>query len=249
MAWFDKEQEAKLPERLKGKTPEQVLAELEKADKLANDLELEKAARRADAEKVTQIETEFNTVKNQLATIEANRNTKPPEKTVVSAEQILENPDAAITTKVNELTAPLTHLTIQNNAQTARMLAQQQLNNTDLASGGKSMDGRLFQAWSQEIDAEAGKYKPIQLITPQAWLGIFYYLKGTHADELRDPETRKKKYNFLEPTSSGIAPASREEKKTGAEGLTDEEKRIAGRMGVTPEAYAKRKEAMQYVNG
>lgn len=248
MGWLDRKKDEKLPARLEGKTPEQVAKELEDADKLKNELALEKAARAADAEKVTEIQSEFEKVKTQLATIEANKDKKPPEKKVVSAESILENPDAAITDKVNELTAPLANLTIQNNVNTARMLAQQQLNNSDMASGGKSMDGRLFQAWGQEIDSEASKYKPIQLISAQAWLGIFYYLKGVHADELRDPETRKKKYNFLEPASSNGAPPSAE-KKEGVEGLTELEKATAAKMGVTAEAYAKRKASMQYVNG
>ena len=167
----------------------------------------------------------------------------------MSAESILENPDREITDKVNELNAPLANLTIQTSVQTARMLAQQQLNNADMASGGKNMDGRLFQAWGSEIDAEATKYRPIQLTTPQAWLGIFYYLKGVHADELRDPETRKKKYNFLEPATSGAPPKGTDDKKTGVEGLTDAEKHVADRMGVTYENYAKRKQSMQYVNG
>ncbi|SRR6266849_5437346 len=253
MGWLDrnrsKAEDDKLPARLKGKTPEEIDKALEAADKLRTDLELEQAARRADGEKVVEIQSEFEKVKTQLATIEANKNVKPPDRKVVSAEQILENPDGAITDKVNELNAPLANLTIQNSVLTARMLAQQGLNNADMASSGKTMDGRLFQAWGSEIDVEGQKYRPIQLTTPQAWLGIFYYLKGVHADELRDPETRKKKYNFLEPATSGAPPQGTEEKKNGVEGLTDAEKHVADRMGVTYENYAKRKESMQYVNG
>lgn len=247
MGWLDRKKDEKLPARLEGKTVEQVAKELEDADKLKADLIAEKTARAADAEKVNEIQSEFEKVKGQLATIEANRNAKPPDKKVVDADGLLANPDAVITDKFNELNGPLTNLTIQNSAQTARMLAQQELNNADMASGGRSMDGRLFQAWGQEINSEAGKYKPIQLGTPQAWLGIFYYLKGVHADELRDPEIRKKKYNFLEPTSTNNPPPP-EAKKDGVEGLTDAEKHVADKMGVSYEAYAKRKVGMQYVN-
>src|SRR5712664_4443609 len=122
MGWLDrnrsKAEEDKLPARLKGKTPEEIDKALELAEKTRTDLELEQAARRADAEKVTQIESEFEKVKTQLATIEANKNVKPPEKKVVSAESILENPDREITDKVNELNAPLANLTIQTSVQT-----------------------------------------------------------------------------------------------------------------------------------
>ena len=118
-------------------------------------------------------------------------------------------------------------------AMTARMLAQQQLNNQDMASpaDARSMDGRLFQAWSADIDAEAKKYPQIQLATPQAWLGIFYYLKGTRADDLANPEIRKKKYgNFLESGVSSVAPRSEPEKK---DELTDAEKHVADKMKVS----------------
>src|SRR5437588_6724891 len=221
MGWLDrinaKKEEEKLPPRLRDKTPEQIAKELEDADKLKSDLELEKAARAADAEKVTQIETEFAQVKERLAAAELK--SKSPERrdegSEVTPENILADPKKVLDSRL----APLEAITIQNNARTARMLAQQQLDNADAASGGKSMDGRLFRAWTAEIDAESRKYNAINLIHPDAWIGIFYHMKGVHADELRDPETRKKKYNFLEPSASGAGPMNGEpQKKEGAEG-------------------------------
>jgi hypothetical protein len=127
------------------------------------------------------------------------------------------------------------------------MLAQQMLDNNDLASNGKSMDGRLFRAWSNEVDSESKKYQPAQLTSPQAWVGIFYYLKGLHAEELRDKETVKKKYNFLEPSASQAMPQE-SKPKTPSEELTDAEKHVAEKMGVSYENYAKRKKAMTFVN-
>jgi len=249
MGWLDrinaKKEEEKLPPRLRDKTPEQIVKELEDSDKLKSELDLEKAARAADAEKVTAIETEFAQVKERLAAAELKA--KPPvtqeDGTEATSENIIANPKKVL----DAHTATLQAVTIQNAATTSRMLAQQQLDNADSASGGKSMDGRLFRAWSAEVDSEARKYQAVHLIRPEAWLGIFWYLKGTHADELRDPETRKKKYNFLEPSASGAGSTNSEPQKKDGE-LTDQEKHVAQKMGVTPENYAKRKKEMQFVN-
>src|SRR6266436_1475497 len=253
MGWLDrvkdKKELEKLPQRLKDASPEDIIEELKLTDKLKADLAASQAAQAAQDVKVTEIQTEFEQVKARLAAAEANRAPAPKkdDKLDPTPENMLENPKGVLDTRL----APLEALTIQNNAATSRMLAQQQLNNSDMASGGKTMDGRLFQAWGAEIDAEARKYQAIQLIRPEAWLGIFWYLKGTHADELRDPDIRKKKYNFLEPSTSGAPAAGTngEPKKDGVEGLTDQEKHVADKMGVTYENYAKRKKAMVMVNG
>ena len=251
MGWIDrinaKKEEEKLPPRLREKTPEQIVTELEAADKLKNDLELEKAARREQDEKVTQIETEFNQVKERLAAAELKAKPAPKQEdgTEATSENILADPKKVL----DAHTATLQSVTIQNAATTSRMLAQQQLDNADSASDGKSMDGRLFRAWSGEIDSESRKYQAIQLMRPEAWLGIFWYLKGTHADELRDPEMRKKKYNFLEPSAASGGSTNGDSKpKDGPEGLTDQEKHVADKMGVSYENYAKRKKAMVMVN-
>jgi hypothetical protein len=245
-SWFrDKKEESKLPERLKGKTPEQVAKELEDADKLKNDLELEKAARRESDESVQQIRTEFDQVKERLAAADASRNKPPEKREPLTMEQFMDDPEGHVRRISAEANAPATGVTVANAAQTARILAQQQLDNADLASGGKSMDGRLFRAWGAELNSESAKYNAVQLIKPEAWLGIFYYLKGVHSDELRDPEMRKKKYNFLEPSGSGAPPPADNKK---SDELTDAEKHVADKMGVSYENYAKRKKGMQYVN-
>lgn len=244
MGWLDRKKDEKLPARLDGKTPEQVAKELEDADKLKVELELSKKAQQESDEKVTLIQSEFDQVKARLAEIDAkNKRTPETPPAELTADSLLEDPKRAIN---NEIT-PTTNLAVMNAATTARILAQQQLDNADLASAGKLMDGRLFRAWSQEIDNESRKYQPVQLIRTDAWIGIFYYLKGIHSNELSDPETRKKKYNFLEPSTSGVQPPSDGKSKDGPESLTDQEKHVADRMGVSYENYAKRKKSMQYV--
>jgi hypothetical protein len=255
MGWLDrikdKKDLEKLPQRLRDASPEDIIKELETTDKLKADLATAQAAQAAQDAKVTEISNEFEQVKTRLAAAEANRNVDPnknkgPDRVDPTPENMLENPKGVLDTRLG----PLEAATIRNGASMSRMMAQQQLDGADMASGGKTMDGRLFRAWSAEIDTEARKYQAVTLMTPEAWLGIYWYLKGIHGDELRDPETRKKKYSFLEPAASGApGPGNNEPKKDGVEGLTDQEKHVADKMNVSYENYAKRKKAMVMVNG
>jgi len=236
----------KVPERFKDKSEDDILAMMDAADKASTRVTELEAERVKDTERVTAIQTEFEAVKTRLAAAEANRNANPNGSDNNNNElaNFVEEPDKAFGQRV----APVANIAIQTAAMTARMLAQQQLNNADLASNSKTMDGRLFQHWGAEMDAEAKKYQTIQLTTPQAWLGIYMYLKGVHADELRDPEIRKKKYNFMEPVQSSVSTTDDGKQKPATDQLTDAEKHVADKMGVTHENYLKRKKAMQYVN-
>lgn len=253
MGWLDrvrdKKELEKLPPELRDASPDDIVKKLAEANQLKADLAAEKLAREQQDTKVQEISTEFEQVKTRLAAAELNR--KPPEtpaRVEATPENLLENPKGVLDTRLG----PLEAATIRNGVTTSRMLAQQQLDGADMASGGKSMDGRLFRAWSGEIDTESRKYQAVTLMTPEAWLGIYWYLKGIHGDELRDPEVRKKKYSFLEPAASSAAgpngPGSDSRPKDGPESLTDQEKHVADKMGVSYENYAKRKKSMQFVN-
>jgi len=254
MGWLDrikdKKELEKIPPELRDASPEDIVKKLQETDKLKADLAAAQAKTAEQDTKVTEIQNEFEQVKTRLAAAEAKPkgDTKPPDRVEATPENMLENPKGVLDTRLG----PLEAATIRNGMTTSRMLAQQQLANADMASGGKTMDGRLFQAWGAEIDAESRKYQPTTLMTPEAWIGIYWYLKGIHGDELRDPETRKKKYAFLEPAASSAAgpngPGSDSRPKDGPESLTDQEKHVADKMGVSYENYAKRKKAMVMVN-
>jgi hypothetical protein len=248
MGWLDSinaKKKEKIPERFKDRSEDDILKELDEADKAKKEVEELKAKDAERETKVVEIQTEFNKVKERLAAAEANKNQNQNQNRNNNEEpaNFVEEPDKAFQQRVG----PLAAITLQNAAVTARLLAQQQLDNADLASGGKVMDGRLFRHWGADIDAESKRYAPIQLGDPQAWIGIFYYLKGQRADELRDPKIREKKYNFLEPASTNVN-TNVEDKKTPSDQLTDAEKHVADKMGVKHEDYLKRKKAMQFVN-
>ena len=238
-----KKKEEELPPELQGKTAEEIAASLKESADLKAKLTKLEDERSQEKVVVTGLQSEFNTMKERLAAAELKAN--PPKPRVEEeVANFVEDPDKAFSQRV----APVATIAIQGAAQTARIIAQQQLDNMDLGSNGKTMDGRLFRVWSNEIDQQATKYQAIQLGDPKAWLGIFYYIKGLKADELRDPEERKKKYNFLEPANTSITPPPDGKKKDGVEALTDQEKHVADRMKVSYENYAKRKKSMQFVN-
>jgi hypothetical protein len=239
--WFDRVKEKKkddIPEVFKDKSEDDILKMMKDAAGAQDQVKELLAKDARNTETVERIKTEFEVVKERLRVAEAKA--APPAKKPDEEHNFVEHPDEAFA----ERNAPTLNLTIQTAATTARMLAQQNLLNMD--ASGNSKDGRLFQMWSAEIDAESRKYPAPTLTNINAWLGIFYYLKGIHADELRDPETRKKKYSFLEPAASseGRQPEPDGKPKTGSESLTDAEKHVADKMHVSYEAYAKRKAAM-----
>jgi hypothetical protein len=248
MGWIDdyKKKKGTLPKELEGKTDDDVLVMLADATKAKEERDQLKVKVAEQDTAVANIQTEFEKVKTKLQEAEANRNKQTPKGDNNNDEpaDFVTDPDKAFGQRIG----PLASVALQTAAVQARMLAQQQLNNMDAASNGRQMDGRLFAMWGNEIDAEAKKYQTIHLGNVAAWTGIFYYVKGLHSDELRDPETRKKKYNFLESASSSATTQNNDQRpKPDADTLTDAEKHVADKMGVSHENYAKRKKSMQFV--
>ena len=236
----DKKERDKIPEKYRDLSADDVVKRMTDAEDLKKKLDEAEAARRAGDERYASVQTEVEKVRGQLALLEASR--QQPQAASKPEEPIdfNQDPEGALRQRM----MPVAQATVANSAMTARILAQQQLSNADSLNG--TMDGRLFQAWSDDIDAESRKYQTIQLASPQAWIGIFYYLKGIRSEELRNPETRKKKYAFLEPATPQAPPPEHRPK---TEELTDQEKHVADKMNVSYENYAKRKKAMQFVPG
>lgn len=265
--WFKKRTDDELPKELEGKTPEQVVAELAAAAELKKKVETLEAERTAERTQVATLSSQFEQVKQKLASTEANLNRlQNPPRTEEVADWNLD-PENAFRQNVQ----PLVNAVVANSAMSARLLAIQSLDSEDTVSPAdrKTMNGRLFRAWESEINEEAKKYPPNSMGTPGAWLGIYYLVKGRHADELADADTRKKKYNFVESATQG-GPPPPPEKKDGVEALTDQEKAVAEKIirkrhvfdkeskqmvevDVTPaeahRLYAARKAKMQFISG
>jgi hypothetical protein len=250
MAWFDrmkkKEKEEDLPKELEGKTIEEVVRYIKVAEELGAKVTTLQAERDAEKTAVATMSNQFQEVKNKLAATEANLNKlqNPPNREEPA--DFLTDPEKAIDQRM----APLLAVTVNNASLTARLLAVQTLDNEDMVSptDARTMNGRLFRAWEAEIQSEAAKYPAGSMAQPQNWIGLFYMVKGRHSDELSNPETRKKKYNFIESASQS-APPSPPAPKDGAESLTDQEKHVADKMHVSYGDYAKRKKGMQFIGG
>lgn len=248
MGWLESlnaKKKDKVPKIFENKSEDDILKMLEDASRDKETIQSLNARVAEQDTTVDKIKTEFETVKARLVAAEA-KGTPPPKKEPTEEHNFVEHPSEAFAEHV----APIANIAIQNAAITARILAQQQLDNADMASGGKSMDGRLFRAWSMEIDNAAKKYPTIQLGSPDSWIGIYFHLKGLHADELSNPEIRKKKYNFMEPAASSSDNSRQEDNsnKPAADQLTPAELHVAEKMKVTPENYLKQKKAMKFVN-
>ena len=251
MPWFDKmkrreKDDEELPEELKGKSVEEVIRYIKVAEELGKKVVTLEDERKKEREQVAVLSSEFTKVKERLVAAEANLNKRdnPPRQ-----EEPIDwnlDPEGAF----NRSIKPLVDTTIQNSSMSARLLAIQSLDNEDSVSpaDAKTMNGRLFRVWEAEINAEASKYPTSSMMQAQNWLGIFYLVKGRHADELANPETRKKKYNFVESATQEAPPPPLKEK-DGVESLTDQEKHVAEKMGVSLENYAKRKKSMQFIAG
>src|SRR5271163_3445019 len=251
MSWFDDKKEVEaakalrgaLPDAMKNKTPEELRAIIEgasTAEARIAALEAEKAAATSAATAAT---TQFNEIKARLTSIEANGRPAPVKQDEGERANFIEDPDRAF----NERAAPLANLTVASAAMTAQMLAQQELDNRDMQSGGRNHDGRLFRAWQGEIQAKAKTQPQTNLVYPNTWIDIFFLIKGQHADELRDPDARKKNYSFMEPASTEATRKEDNSGKPAVDQLTPQELKVAERMHVTPENYLMRKKKMQYI--
>jgi len=241
MPWFDrlKKREEALPKELEGKSLEDVVGAFKKVGELEGKVTQLSNERTQEREAVQALNTQFQDIKAKLASVEANRNSPTPAAPEERA-NFIEDGDTAF----NQRAKPIVDVALQSAVMTSKILAQQQLDNADMSSGGKSMDGRYFRAWDSEISDYAKRVSLPQMATPQAWINIYFLVKGRHSDEINDPEARKKKYNFVESATSSAAPPP-PPSKTGVESLTDQEKHVADRMGVSYENYAKRKAQMQ----
>jgi len=236
MAWFKKD-EADLPEALKGKTQEEIQQMLARA----SELETENAAlKTSNAETNSRFESFGNTLQELNSKIEG-LTTKTPaggggDGGGGGAEpaSFLTEPDRAFA----ERAAPIVGLLLNTSAALAKQQALASAQMRQRTQKNNS-DGMLFERFDDEIMALAKTCTPNQLASPATWTHLFYNVKGRHADEIVTQNVEKKGEFFVESairtSSTEVAPKDT---------LTEQEKRIATKMGVTPERYLEQKKAM-----
>lgn len=238
MAWWNTKEE-ELPEALRNMSAEEMLAAVE-AGKSApgqiSDLE-KKVTDGATANEA--LSADVVTLKTKLDAIEANPprgvvGDPPPNPAGPEPTSFLQDEDRAFEERFDKRIDPVLRTTLSIGAQTAKTQAQTKF-------------PREFKRWGTEIDEAVSKAHPQQLIVPEFWDNVVNMIKGLHMDEITT-EVRKGEGDFFVEGSGGPPPPG--DKKEGPEHeLSDEEKKIADKMGVSHENYLKQRKEMTYVAG
>lgn len=197
---------------------------------------------------LTAASNSFNETKARLDALEANprRETQkqdPPTKT-----SFLDNEDAAFDERFNERAGPLARATLEAGRNTARMSARLALDGQFLETqGGRIPLLKLWDKWSNEIDAAAKEVQLAALGNTQTWLNLLDYVIGKHSKELLG-----KTSEFVETVQS------RTNARIGdipiPDKLNDEESSVLSKMSkytngrVTDKKYQETKDKMKFVN-
>jgi hypothetical protein len=228
MPWGNRKEE-ELPESLKGKTPDQIAFELEEAKKLKERFDKLEAK---DAERDTAFNS-FASTQTQLADALKAINERTTPKPVVNNDprepaSFITDPDLAF----NERVAPLASITMQTAAITAKQEAQRAFFRKQ-STEKNNIDGTLFEKFEGEILEMAKNCTPQQLANPATWAHLYYNVKGRHTDEIVSNPKAFFTEDAKRPPSEGGGGNEPQP--------TDQEKRIAEKMGVPIENYMKNK--------
>lgn len=241
--WFGGREE-EVPEELRGKSPAEIAQELKDAREMKTKLEASEA-------KVTDLTNKFESFGSDLdtkldarfATLRESFVAKPEKKEEnQQMADFLSEPDRAFA----ERAAPLTGVVLNTAAYIAKTTAKEKLQRKQRAEPGKNFDGFFFEKYEDEIATLARTVPAAQLGNPETWEHIYYNVKGRHAEEIAAQLHDGSLANLVEGASAGARSGGFGDDKKD-EKLTDQEIRIAAKMGVKPEDYAKRKKEMSGV--
>jgi len=217
LPWF-KRQNEEIPKELEDLEAADLVSAVAKAkevDSLKTELETTKGKL-----------SEFDAVKQRLAALEGNKQ-DPPKDPPKGPTSFLDDEDKAFTERL----APFAEMTLRNQAQNARHMAKQ---------GLSGLDRRIWEKWEGEIDKIMEGVGLQFQGSAQTWLNALTNIKGRHMDEILKMKDDNSEF-FSESGDSGGSGGPT--KKDDGE-LTAEEVKIAARMGIKPEDYAKNKKAM-----
>ena len=231
MAWGNRKDE-ELPASLKGKTPEQVAQELEDAKALKTRLE---ALEAKNAERDTQFQSFGATQQTLVDTLKAVNERIPtaPVRTESNNNEpasFITDPDLAF----NQRLGPFAAITMQTAAITAKQEALRAFERKQ-STEKNNMDATLFARFEGEILELAKTCTPAQLANPATWSHLYYNVKGRHTDEI---VSNPKSFFTEDATRAPAAGGGNQDEQP-----TDQEKLIAGKMGVPIENYMKNKKA------
>lgn len=226
MAWGRKE--AELPESLRGKTPEQIAEALQVSETEKTRFEGELTSTKTLLQQQT---TELNNVKNALTALQTKPtatpvNNEPPK----GPASIFDNEDQAFADRMG----PLALTTLQNAARLARMTAESNIT-------AKPVDRYILGKYKAEYDALVATLGLQAQTNEVAYYNCFKIVKADHVDELTDA-AKKGTDLFSEAPANGAPPVV-----TSNGELTDEQKRMAKKFGISDADYKKSLSAIQFV--
>ena len=221
--WGKKDDE--LPEALRGKTPEQIAAALQKAADLeatVNTLTTEKA----------NLESQFNDTKTKLTelntTVEELKAKVPPEKPPAEEPPSLwTDPDKYI----DQRTKGIENTALLSGMMSAKLYAKQGLGQRDL---------KIWNKFEKEIDQTMNGFTPQQRVLPQSWLMALTLTKGNHEAEISAAERGGTDFFAESGTGHQPPPDVKAEDK-----LTPDEEEACKTFRWDPKRYLARKKEMQ----
>lgn len=213
MPWFKKD-EPDTPAELRDLTPEQIIAKIKDADRLAAEAEANKTALQSK-------DAELATARQKITELETPPRRTDPEEPV----SIWADPEKAI----SERMAPTTAIAVHAGKIAARMAARQSM---------KPDDNRIFTKYEAEIVKLVDSYPPNQQVMPEAWAFALNQIKGIHFEEIMKAKSENSDFFSEVPGNSPPPPPEKKDQ------LSDEELRICKRMNITPERYMAQKKAM-----
>lgn len=223
------------------------------AIKLMSD-KLTTAASKTDVDElknsVAQTQNTLKELENTLKALATSRTTdgggerkeepKPttgPQPLQIDPLEFMEDPQASVRKLVNEQIAPVTLHTLNVAADMAYNMAKQQL--------------PYFDKFEKEIKDIWDKYGPAQKGKPGELIeNIYNLVKGRHMDEIMTDTAKKEgRYNLVQSGGTSVTgrPGGDGKPSNPEDLLTDKEKEVAARFGLTPKEWAEQKGGLKYV--
>lgn len=230
MPWFKKEEEEKIPDDLKGLTPEQIVELVNKGKTLETELNTLKQQASDKDKQINDLNTNFTNTRTRLEQIENETRQRQAHQQQDPNEipSVVEDEDEAFRRRQQ----PLEAVSLHAGALAAQMSAEQAIRD--------AKEDFIYRRYKKEVDEIMSKEPPARRIFPQTWLNAYTYVKGVHFNEVTDLMRKGDNTFFSETAGSTPPPTEQREEK-----LTERELEVAKSMKITPERYLAMKKKIQ----
>ena len=229
MAWWgnkgDKEADS-LPDSVKNMTPQQI------ADAVQNQSALQSKVTELEG-KLAQPNTELEALKAKLAELESRSPVAQPPKVDENRKvSFLEDEDQAF----NQRVQPVVGAVLQIGAQVAQ---------SNFESSLSPVERKMYQKYGAEL-RDAFKENPVAASSLPSWQQTWNMIKGKHLDEITKAAQEGTDFFSAEVNGSPSMPGV---VNRDMNVLTDDQKKIAAKLGIKPEDVLKQQKEMQIYHG